>query len=459
MSDLCRLTVLAPAGRADFAVPVRTPVFDLLPLLSRRADPDRTQAAAGRGHWVLQRLGEEPLDEGGTPESLGLRDGEVLYLRPREAPMPPIDFDDVVDGVGTAIRQRGDRWRPDLTRRLFLVLGGGALAVVPAAIGLFGGMEWIRSLAAGVFAVLLLGFSAVTSRSWGDGVLGAVLGVAAIPMALVAGLLLPAAVAGGAEPLGGTGALAGGALATAAGVIALFAVGVAPAVFLGAVLPCAAAAVGGLLVLCTDLTGAQAAALVAGVAYLAGVAAPSLSARMVRIRLPQLPTGAADLSSDTDPVPERVALARAAKADRFLSAIFVAISVICAGSFALLAFDRGWAAQVFVAVVSLGLLLRSRVLVSAWQRSAAVAGGAAGLALQAIALAGALDPVARVGALAGLVLAAGLLFLGAARLPGHRLLPYWGRAADLGETLFAIAVVPMMLAVLDVYSFFRSLAG
>ncbi|MFI7119461.1 type VII secretion integral membrane protein EccD [Amycolatopsis sp. NPDC049868] len=457
MSDLCRLTVLAPAGRADFAVPVRTAVFDLLPLLSRRADPD--PASAGRGHWVLQRLGEEPLDEEGTPESLGLRDGEVLYLRRREAPMPPIDFDDVVDGVSTAIRRRGDRWRPELTRRLFLVLGGVALAAALAAVGLIGGTEWVRSLVAGVFAVLLLGFSALTSRSWGDHVLGAILGVAAIPMALVAGLLLPAAVAGGATPLGGTGVLAGGALATAAGVIALFVAGAVPALFLGAVLSCAAAAIGGLLVLCTDLTGPQASALVAGVAYLTGVAAPSLSARLVRIRLPQLPTGAADLSSDTDPVPERVALARAASADRFLSAIFVAISVICTGSFTLLAFDHGWAAQVFVAVVSLGMLLRSRVLVNIWQRSAGVAGGAAGLALQAIALAVALDPIARTGALAGLVVVAGLLFLGAARLPGRRLLPYWGRAADIGETLFAIAVVPMMLAVLDVYSFFRSLAG
>ncbi|GAA4545183.1 type VII secretion integral membrane protein EccD [Amycolatopsis samaneae] len=453
------MTVLAPAGRADFAVPVRTPVFDLLPLLSRRADPDPAPAAAGRGHWVLQRLGEEPLDEEGTPESLGLRDGEVLHLRPREAPMPPIDFDDVVDGVGTAIRHRGDRWRPELTRRLFLVLGGTALAAALAAAGLSGGTEWVRSVAAGVFAVLLLGFAAITSRSWGDRVLGVVLGVAAIPMALVAGLLVPTAVAGAAGPPGGSGVLAGGALATAAGVIALFVVGAVPAVFFGAVLCCAAAAIGGLLVLCAELTGPQAAALVAGVAYLAEVAAPSLAARMVRIRLPQLPTGAADLDSDTDPVPERLALARAAGADRFLSAIFVAASAICAGSFALLAFDSGWAAQVFVAVVSLGLLLRSRVLVSVWQRSAAVAGGAAGLASQAIAFAGALDPIARTGVLAGLGLAAGLLFLGAARLPGRRLLPYWGRAADIGETLLAVAVVPMMLAVLDVYSFFRALAG
>ncbi|SHH05743.1 type VII secretion integral membrane protein EccD [Streptoalloteichus hindustanus] len=452
---LCRLTVLAPDGRADFAVPVDTPIFDLLPVLVRRADPDRAHAAAGRGHWVLQRMGDPPLDEEGTPRSLGLRDGEVLHLRPRTAPLPPIDFDDVIDGVRTAVEGRRDNWRPELTRRLFLALGALGLATALAGVVLHPGDVLLRCLTSGALAVALLGGAAAGSRALGDGVVGTLLGVAAVPFALVSGMLLPGAV-------GVTGApamAAGAAFATAAGIIALLATGADTPLFLGIVLTGAATAGGGLLSAVAGLTGAQAAGLVAGVAFLAGVVAPSAAARMVRIRLPQIPTGAGDLGQDVEPVPERTVLAKAARADQLLSAMFVAISVVCVGCFALLVPEPGWAPSTLVGVVSVALLLRSRVLVGAWQRISVAAGGAVGLALLVLGLVAGLAPVARMALVAALVAVAVLLLTGARRLPGRRLLPYWGRAADIAETVSAVAVVPVALAVLDVFSLVRGLAG
>jgi hypothetical protein len=57
------------------------------------------------------------------------------------------------------------------------------------------------------------------------------------------------------------------------------------------------------------------------------------------------------------------------------------------------------------------------------------------------------------------VLAAGLLLLGGERLPGKRFRPYWGRAVEIFELITAIAVLPILLQVLHVYTFMRNLAG
>ena len=72
---------------------------------------------------MLQRLGEPALDEDLGTAALGLYDGDVLHLRPRGDQLPPVDFDDLVDGVATGTAERPDRWRPEMTRRF--VLGAG----------------------------------------------------------------------------------------------------------------------------------------------------------------------------------------------------------------------------------------------------------------------------------------------------------------------------------------------
>ena len=80
-------------------MPVSTPVSALLPVLLRHTVDRRP---APDGSWVLQRLGEAPLDPDGTPETLDWLEGEQLYLRPAEDPLPELDFDDLADGIATA---------------------------------------------------------------------------------------------------------------------------------------------------------------------------------------------------------------------------------------------------------------------------------------------------------------------------------------------------------------------
>src|SRR5712691_7451528 len=131
MDDLCRLTLCGPSASAELAVPAHVPLIDLLPALVGHLGDGLADAGLEHGGWVLQRLGDPPLREELSAAALGLRDGEVVHLRPRAEQLPPLDFDDLIDGVANTISTRPDRWRPDMSRRLLV-----GLLAVPLPAGL-----------------------------------------------------------------------------------------------------------------------------------------------------------------------------------------------------------------------------------------------------------------------------------------------------------------------------------
>jgi hypothetical protein len=65
----------------------------------------------------------------------------------------------------------------------------------------------------------------------------------------------------------------------------------------------------------------------------------------------------------------------------------------------------------------------------------------------------------RVTMLAALVGAATALAIVSWTIPGRRLLPYWGRAADMAHTLMAVSLVPIALGVLGIYQTLRAAHG
>src|ERR1700761_8333799 len=103
VDDLCRLTVCGPARSVELAVPVHVPLIDLLPALLGHLGENLADAGLEHEGWVLQRLGDPPLREELSVAALGLRDGDVVYLRPRADQLPPLDFDDLIDGVAAGI--------------------------------------------------------------------------------------------------------------------------------------------------------------------------------------------------------------------------------------------------------------------------------------------------------------------------------------------------------------------
>jgi len=111
-ADLCRVTVVGPRRRVDIVLPAYVPFAELFPTVLRYAGTDLANEGLVRGGWVLQRLGQPPFHPGMTPAQVGLRDGEMVYLRPRLAQLPQLAFDDVADVIATGVNEQPDRWGP-----------------------------------------------------------------------------------------------------------------------------------------------------------------------------------------------------------------------------------------------------------------------------------------------------------------------------------------------------------
>ncbi|WP_411142072.1 type VII secretion integral membrane protein EccD [Streptomyces sp. x-80] len=456
-AELSRLVVKAPERTFEIAVPADVPLAELMPSLVHYAAPegaDLDESGLEHGGWVVQRLGADALDEDATPAELGLRDGETLYLRPRREQLPPVHFDDLVDGVAVGMRERADLWRPELTRRLLLGVAGAVLAAGFAALASAHAPLLQTAAAAGTAVLLLLG-AAAASRAVGDSAAGTVLGVAVIPYLALAGWLLPTGPEGpeliGARLLAASAAAAGGA------VLAVATVAAAAPLFCALLLVSLLGALTGVLGLTAGLTLAAAAGPVAVLAVLLGAFVPMLSFRLAGLRLPPLPTNAEQLQEGIEPLSSRDVLDRTAIADRYMTGLYAGTGAVCAASLTALSTGSGWPPFTLGGVLSLLLVLHGRAMNGAWQRLSAVLPGVYGGVLLMLAGIWEGGTAARCTVLA-VSLVAGAALVGAAwSIPGRRLIPYWGRAADLLHSLAAAALLPLVLVDLGVLSALRGL--
>ena len=452
--EMCRLTICGPASRIELAVPAHVPLADLLPTFLEHLGPELAATGFGHDGWVLQRLGEPPLDEDLGTAALGLYDGDVLHLRPRADHLPPVDFDDLVDGVATGTAERGDRWRPETTRRFVLSLVGAAL-VLGAAVAPMSGTPAMAALVAGTASVLLLLGAASASRALGDRAAGILLAAGSVGFTVVAGLALPAGDARSLTPgslLSAPGLLAAGAWAATMAALARPAVGGVLAGFTATVFAAILMGAGGLLVTLevTDVAGA--AAIVLAVTLAIGAAVPVLASRFAGLHIPPLPTSPDEFQEGIDPEPSRGVLERTARAHEHIGSLYIGLGVIAGGCLAVLGTTPGIAARALAAVGSLLLLLHGRDLFGVRARLAVFVPGVAGLAAVLVDLTLDRSATVRPVVVVGLLLVAGLLLSVARTLPGRRLLPHWGRAADLMHTTTAIAVIPLVLAVVGLYA-------
>jgi type VII secretion integral membrane protein EccD len=458
--EMCRLTVCGPTRQVEVAVPTHVVVSDLLPVLVEHLGDDLVETGLLHGGWVLQRLGAAPFDQGSTVASLGLHDGDLVHLRPRSEQIPPADFDDLVDGIATGMKQRPGRWRPALTRwaalaAAILLLGTGIAALA------LPGHAGHRAVAAGVLAVGCLVGALVTTYAVDEPPFAAALVGAAVGYAGLAGLLA-------ADPrvgvvglrADGPGLFAGSvAVLTVAGVAALTVGRARPAllaVLTGGLLVAGAAA----LTAFAGLTAVRAAGAMLVATTLATLVVPLLAFRLSGLRMAPLPTQPEHLQEDLEPIPSGTVLPRAAVADRLMTALYAGLAAPTVVGVVLVGVAPGWAPATLVGLVALVRSLAARTMTSAWHRLAQLAPAAAGavtLALCAVASAG---PAARLAApVLAVPLGCALLLVVARTVPGRRLTPYWGRLGDLLQTLAATAVLPVLLAVLDVYRLARGIGG
>jgi type VII secretion integral membrane protein EccD len=459
VDDLCRLAVCGPARTVELAVPIHVPLIDLLPALIGHLGDGLADAGLEHGGWVLQRLGDPPLREELSVAALGLRDGDVVHLRPRAEQLPPLDFDDLIDGVATTISTRPDRWRPDMSRRLLV-----GLLAVPLAAGLgvlARHLGTVSELAAGGLALLLIGLTAAASRALADLPAAGVLGAAAIGYAGLAAAELPLLYGEAAvRPLGWVTIRAamlavGAAVAGAAMAVAMARGGRHPALVATAVAGMFTAVGGALATVASLEIAATAGILLALIAPFGGWT-PMIAFRLASMRLDPTPSTPDELQSDLDPVPGQHVVDSTRLADRYMTALYCGLAVVVTGCLVVLGVTAGLRARLVAIDVIALLLLHSRVLVAARHRLAVLVPAVCGAAVLVTAAGLRADSRSWPAVLAGLVVAAALLLVGERLLPEHKLLPHWGRAGDLLHTLTAVALIPGVLWLLNLYEFARS---
>ncbi|MFL1379617.1 MULTISPECIES: type VII secretion integral membrane protein EccD [unclassified Nocardiopsis] len=460
-AEPCRLVVHAPHRTFEIAVPTDVPVAELLPTLVLYAEDedgeDLDESGLEHDGWILQQLGDEPVPADETLASLGLYHGETLYLRPRRDQLPPIHFDDLVAGVAVSTADRADRWSPSHTRVTLQALALGAL-LLGALVLFLGDRPQLTVIAGAGGAVLMLLGSVSASRAMGDPVASTGLAACAVLYMTLAGAALPTGQPGtlltGAQIL--TGAMAG-AGATTLGVAAV--AGSVP-FFTGVFTFHLLTALGAIMVM--FIPGATVGAAAGGTAALALLVAtfsPQLSFRLSGMRLPSLPSNPEQLQEEIDPYPARQVLERGTLADHFQTGLLAATGAVLTITLVVLAWTGGWVAISLCVVTALVVLLQTRGMASARQRFSHTAPPVA--AAVALVLYLTREPEGFTVLTAMLVLAAvaGALAVLSWSVPGKRMLPHWGRAAEIFQAVLGVAVVPLVLGLFGVYGLLRAIGG
>lgn len=454
--DLCRVTVVGPSRRVDIALPGYVSFADLFPEVARYAGLDGPAAVGERGGWVLQRLGQEPFSPGMTPLQANIRDGELIYLRPHRTQMPQLAFDDVADVIATGLRNGPGAWGQGDARRV--ALGAGAAALVAGAVLILrSGPPWgVPAVVAAAVAVGLLAMSAAVGRAFGDTRAGALIGLAAVPYGFLAGLLIPAKSSQLSQlgavhvlPAFAAAALVAVLAAAASGEVSLF-FGLAVAALLGLI---------GAWLAYTFHTGVAGAAAVMAVAALCcASAAPAISFKMARMDLPEVPRHADDLRRDTLAVDGATVLDKTASSNRFVTGVASGIGLVAAAAQLALALTHSWLAALTCVVLACSLLLRSRHFRGVAQRLWLMIPAYGGLVVLAADLASGSSPGHQLAIGLGALIGGAALVVGVGMwLANRRPSPFWGRAADIVDTMMIVALIPLALGLTGLFGYVRGL--
>ncbi|GFH38065.1 type VII secretion integral membrane protein EccD [Streptomyces pacificus] len=463
VADLCRLTVRAPSVSVDLAVPADVPVADLLPTLLRYVGEEAEEAGLDHAGWVLQRLGDPPLDEEATLTGAGLFDGAVLHLRPHTEALPEARLDDLVDGIAETAGSRLRTWHPGASRALLVgIAAAAAVTAVALASGPWAaGSGAFRAGCAALAGLLLLAGAGSASRAVGERLSATALGLLVAPCLALAGWLLPGGDPTGpdAAPVVGARLVAAGAAGAGGAVLALAATAVGGPALLATAVVSVAVAVTGALIGYGGLAAPEAAALVSTVIVLAaGMVAP-LAFTLAGMRMPPLPSSASQLQEGIEPYAGEEVAERTELAGRWVTALFSATGAVGAAALVVVTADPELPEVLTAVTLSLLLLLHSRGLVHIGQRLSLAVPGVWGLLLLARAWAAHGDGEGRMAAFAVLLAAAAALVIAAWTVPGRRLLPYWGRAAELAHTGLAVALLPLALWTAGLFGWLRGLFG
>jgi type VII secretion integral membrane protein EccD len=442
----------------DVALPSSVPLAELVPTLLQSLDDGRSDAIPPSGGWSLQRFGQSPFDLSVSAAALSVKDGEMLYLRPQQAELPELAFDDVSDAVATAAA-RGRRWATKDTRNLGM--GTALVAFFATAVVLLGsGPSWvIPAVISGLVTVALVVSGGAMSRALSDSAAGTVLGYAAVGFALVTGLMAfagdaPAGVYDAPSLLGGM------ALALVVSVSSALLIADRVPEFVGIAVVAAFTLISSGISELFDLTASGGAVVAVLLALVLIQLIPSLSMRLAEIPLPVIPFTADDVRNDDSVVAGAEVLRQTAVAERYVTALLASVATIAVGGALLLSADHSMGANWTLGILGLVFVLRARVFDGRWQRLHLVVSGVVVLFLFAVRGLSGVPAESRLFLVAvPLLVVAVFLALAGLWWHGSRVSPVWRRATDILDGLLVASVIPVSLWALGLYGEVRGLFG
>ncbi|MFT9475462.1 type VII secretion integral membrane protein EccD [Streptomyces sp. Mo3] len=483
-TGFCRVTVVAPDSRIDVALPDDIAVADLYPEILRLTGQTQ-DVGAPVGYHLVRRDGIV-LDGHRSLAAQRTLDGDLLFMRPFSQSLPPAVHDDVSDAIASAVARDRTLWDERFLRLSGLV-GGPLLLVLMGFVVWFADpvkhdMHSLPGIIAGVISVLLTAFAGIRGRVYRDLASAVSLGLAALPHAMIAGSgILPL------DPGEGIGRLqfllgCVCVLVISVALVAVMPTGDAP--FVAAVFLSAFGTLASFCQIVTEADATDTAAVSAAVAIGAIGFLPGLSTRVARLPIayvaPRGPAHRTDLDADpespalVEPVDANRIAVQARRGHDLLLGLVGGCSAVVVGSAAVLGFSSSVWAQLLALAGGMAILIRARLFRYTSQVVCVLVAGIVSVGLLILGLS--LNPpassvrqlvlghsgdmdirtiwmAAAVAAGAALIIAIGLI------IPKKGLTPFWGRFSDLAEGALLLSLVPLCLAVLDVYSYARSMTS
>ncbi|MDH6439590.1 UNVERIFIED_CONTAM: type VII secretion integral membrane protein EccD [Streptomyces canus] len=481
-TGFCRVTVAAPNSRIDVALPEDVPLSDVYPEILRLSG-QTPEEAAPTGYNLVRRDGSV-LDDGRSLSEQQIRDGELLLLRPFADSLPPAVFDDVVDAVAAVVEADRRSWNDGMMRVVGLTAGALLLTMMALALWfsepLRHDMHGLPGVIAGVTGVVLVALASVRARVYDDHHAAVALGLASLPHLMVGGSGIMALDAG--EGPGRLNLLVGFAVVLVAAVLLVLMLPQKDAPFIAAAFGAGVGVLATFAAIVSEAEPRETAAVTAVVMVAVIGFLPGWSARFSRLpigfRSPDqiAKRGRAEDQQEQEPVDYQLITDQARRGHELLLGLVggSAVTGVASAGVVLGFSSSGWA-QLLSLAAGLAMLMRARLFLYTSQVVTLMISGIITVSLLVLGLA--LNPPAdiikdliydhnsapldirTVWLSAAVALGATLLVAIALIVPRKGVTPFWGRMLDLSEGAVLLSLIPLCLAVLDLYAAARGMTS
>jgi type VII secretion integral membrane protein EccD len=440
---LVRVTVASGTRRVDLVLPGAVPVAELVPELARSVGLLDAGTVYG-GYRLVTAEGRELAADTGLV-SQGVEDGGLLTVTAGVDEEAPRVYDDVVEAMTDVVERDLKPWEPAAGRRTALWAAGLLMALGAVALLIQRGST-LAGVAAAVVAAALVTGAIVLSRAQREPEAAVAVAWTGTLYAAVAGLMLVTD-----EPFFGPPAVAAAAAAMGAGVVCLLGLGTGRALVLPPVVAGAVFLIDGLLLEASDVDPAVVLSVALVLVVVAGSVFPWLALGATGTSVDQL-YSVADITAE----PRQVDAARVGADARVAHEILVAVSATVGLLLVLiapLAVSLGVAGAILAVFCSAAVMLRTRQYRTGPEVLVGLVSGILGLLSTAVAALW-LQPDWRP-TVAVLLAAGGAVLLAVTLLPATPSVRR-GRLGDVAESVALIALLPLLVIAVGLFSAIRS---